>query len=166
VGTGFLVYLQEETTTVSWVILCLIPGLGYGILYPAMSFAVQAPASNSDLPFAAAMFSFFRSLGQTLGVAIGGVIFQNTLKYKIENDPTLSDYGKADDWSKDASALVQVISAVPAGQRSLREGLVHAYVDALRIVWVVMATFACVAAVGCWCCTEEISLDRECMYIL
>jgi hypothetical protein len=45
-----------------------------------MSFAVQAPAFDGDLPLAGAMFSFLRSLGQTLGVAIGGNIFQNILK--------------------------------------------------------------------------------------
>lgn len=141
--------------------MCLLPGIGYGMLYPAMSFAVQAPSSNEDLPFAAAMFSFFRSLGQTLGVAIGGVIFQNSLKYKITNDPVLSDYNKADDWSKDASALVEVIRNIPPGQRSLKMGLSNAYADALQVLWVVMATLACLATVACWCFTKEISLDRQ-----
>ena len=119
------------------------------MLYPSMSFAVQSSQSNTDLPFAAAMFSFFRSLGQTLGVAVGGVVFQNSLKWKIENDSFLSSYNKADDWSRDASALVEVIRGIPPGQTSLKEGLTGAYADALQILWVVMATFACLATLFC-----------------
>ena len=129
--------------------MCLLPGIGYGMLYPSMSFAVQSSQSNTDLPFAAAMFSFFRSLGQTLGVAVGGVVFQNSLKWKIENDSFLSSYNKADDWSRDASALVEVIRGIPPGQTILKEGLTGAYADALQILWVVMATFACLAPLFC-----------------
>jgi hypothetical protein len=99
-----------------------------------MSFAVQALAFDEDLPLAGAMFSFLRSLGQTLGVAIGGNIFQNVLKSKINTDSLLSTYGKADSWSKDASALGLFIKALPIGQQTLREALVKVYVDSLRIV--------------------------------
>ena len=53
------------------------------MLFSAQGFAAQASASNADLPFAGAMYSFFRAFGQTLGVAISGVIFQNVLKKKI-----------------------------------------------------------------------------------
>jgi hypothetical protein len=84
------------------------------------------------------MFSFFRSLGQTLGVAIGGNIFQNILKSKINKDPLLLTYGKADSWSKDASALVLFIKALPISQQTLSIALVKVYVDSLRIVWIVM----------------------------
>jgi hypothetical protein len=89
-----------------------------------MSFTVQAPAFDEDLPFAGAMFSSFRTLGQTLGVAIGGNIFQNILKSKINKDPLLSTYGKADFWSKDASALVLFVKALPIGRQTLREASV------------------------------------------
>jgi len=126
-----------------------------------MSFAVQAPQSDDDLPFAAAMFSFFRSLGQTLGVAIGGVVFQNALKWKIAHDPVLSIYGKAEEWSKDASAMVEVIRNLPAAQIHLKNGLIGVYMDSLKGLWIVMATFACLATVVCWLFTDETSLDRE-----
>lgn len=79
-GIGLLIHLKIDTSTTVYVFLSLISGFGCGIFYYAMSFAVQAPAFDGDLPLAGAMFSFLRSLGQTLGVAIGGNIFQNILK--------------------------------------------------------------------------------------
>jgi hypothetical protein len=64
-GTGLICLLGVNTSTVKWVFLNLVPGLGIGILYSAMSFAVQASAQSAgeDSGFAIAMFSFFRSLG-------------------------------------------------------------------------------------------------------
>jgi hypothetical protein len=53
------------------------------VLFSAQGFATQASASNGDLPFAGVMYSFFRAFGQTLGIAISGVIFQNVFKKKI-----------------------------------------------------------------------------------
>jgi hypothetical protein len=53
------------------------------MLFSAQGFAAQASASNADLPFAGALYSFFWAFRQTLGVAISGVIFQNTFKKKI-----------------------------------------------------------------------------------
>jgi MFS family permease len=64
-GTGLICFLGVNTSTVDWVFLNLVPGLGIGLLYSAMSFAVQASAQSAgeDSGFAIAMFSFFRSLG-------------------------------------------------------------------------------------------------------
>jgi hypothetical protein len=123
-GTGLLINLEIDTSITAYIFLSLISGFGYGILYPARSFTVQAPAFDEDLPFAGAMFSSSGTLWQTLGVAIGGNIFQNILKSKINKDPLLSAYGKADFWSKDASALVLFVKALPIGQQTLREALV------------------------------------------
>ncbi len=155
-----LILLRGDTETTMWVVLCLIPGFGYGILYPSMSFAVQAPASDEDLPFAAAMFSFFRSLGQTIGVAIGGVVFQNTLLRKTKENPMLAG-DEADVWSKNASALVEFIKSLSDGEEQLKEGLINAYVDSLRVVWIVMCGFAWVAFSLSICFTKDMSLDRD-----
>lgn len=70
-GTGLLCLLDVNTNTVEWIILNLVGGFGIGVLFSAMSFAIQASASASgeDSGFAIAMFSFFRSLG-TVGPSI------------------------------------------------------------------------------------------------
>jgi hypothetical protein len=79
-GMGLMCYLKAETATGVWVVLMMILGVGLGILYPSLGFAIQANATDEDLPWAAAMFAFFRSLGQTMGVAVGGTVFQNQMK--------------------------------------------------------------------------------------
>ncbi|TGO53991.1 hypothetical protein BCON_0114g00020 [Botryotinia convoluta] len=48
-------------------------GIGMGLLYPAMSLAIQASAPQEDAATAAGLFTFFRALGQTVGVAITAV---------------------------------------------------------------------------------------------
>lgn len=156
-GMGLLILLKESTSTVEWIFLSLVGGLGMGILYSAQSFAVQASASNKDLPFAAGMYSFFRSFGQTFGVACGGVIFQNTLKHKMLSYPLLATY--ANEWSGDASALVEYIKMMPAGQ--MKDDVITAYVDSLRMIWTVMCALAGVAMILSFIFTKDISLDRE-----
>lgn len=130
------------------------------MLFSAQGFAAQASASNADLPFAGAMYSFFRAFGQTLGVAISGVIFQNTFKNKILNTAYSSS---AEQWSRDSSSLVQVVKAWSReGEEGvMREVVVKAYVDSLRMVWIIMCVFAGLMFIASVIWIKEISLERE-----
>ncbi|GME22365.1 putative mfs multidrug transporter [Neofusicoccum parvum] len=143
-GLGLLIYLDVDTPIVSWIFLNLVSGIGTGILFPSMSMAVQAASSAEDQSSAVTMFAFLRALGQTLGVAIGGVIFQNQIKKKLMTFPLLAPNATA--LSKDASGLVEIIKAMPAGEQ--REQLKVAYVFGLRRVWIVMCALAAVALVA------------------
>lgn len=162
VGVGLLELFEKDTKTVEWVCLSLVSGLGLGILYPAMSFAIQASASNKDLPFAAALYSFFRNFGQMLGVAVGGAIFQNAVKKNMETYPELLPH--AAEFSKDASALVEIIKRMPTspeGYVIAKRDLISSYVDALRTVWIIMCIMAGVAFMLSIAFTAHYSLDRE-----
>lgn len=159
-GMGLLIYLRESTNTPSWIFLSLVGGTGLGMLFSAQGFAAQASASNADLPFAGAMYSFFRAFGQTLGVAVSGVIFQNTFKKKL----LLTAYSaNADSWSREASSFVQVVKAWSAdGEEGvMKRAVIEAYVESLRMVWIVMTTFAGAAFVASLLFTAELSLERE-----
>jgi hypothetical protein len=158
-GIGLMMLFKAETKTLEWVLLSLVSGLGLGILYPAMSFAIQASASNRDLPFAAALYSFFRNFGQMLGVAVGGAIFQNRVKTNLLTYPDL--VSKASAYSKDASALVEVIKAMPPSLAPVKHEIVTAYVDSLRSVWLVMCGLATLALILAVCFTKGMTLDRE-----
>lgn len=158
-GMGLLTLLSTTTSTVEWIFLNLVSGVGLGILYPALSFSVQASASNADLPFAAAMFSFFRAFGQMLGVAIGGAVFQNEMKKKLLAYPELAPM--ASEYSRDSSALVQIIKAMPASQALTKSHLVQAYVDSLRVVWIVMCALSGLALITSILWIKDISLERE-----
>ncbi|KAF2707619.1 MFS general substrate transporter [Pleomassaria siparia CBS 279.74] len=140
-GMGLLILLKPNSTTPQWLFLNLVGGFGTGILFPAMAITVQAAATAADQAYAAAMFSFMRSFGQTIGVAIGGVIFQNQMKKKMLTYPLLADM--ASEYSRDAAGLVQIIKALPPGD--VKEQLRSSYTDALKYIWIVMTVLAGIA---------------------
>lgn len=143
-GLGLLTLLKVDTTIPQWVFIDLVSGVGLGILFPALQFQLQAASSGKDMAFAVAMFVFFRSFGQALGVAIGGVIFQNQMVKNLQRYPAYA--ARAADLAKDAAALVEIINDTAAGQgkRDLRT----AYTDSLRTVYIVMAALAAVCLVA------------------
>ncbi|KAF7870620.1 hypothetical protein EAF04_004364 [Stromatinia cepivora] len=81
-GLGLLILLKESTSTVSWIFINLIPGIGLGTLFSAQGFVTQASASNADPPFAGAMYSFFRAFGQTISVWPSPASY--TLRYLLD----------------------------------------------------------------------------------
>lgn len=138
-GIGLICYLNDESTIPQWVLINLVAGVGLGILYPAVMLAVQAAAKPEYLTISVTMTPFFRVLGQSIGVAVGGVVFQNRIKHEFRNYPELGRSAAA--YAQDASSLVQYIKTLPKGgaERELIEGL---YAKSLTIVWAVMCGIA------------------------
>ncbi|KAL4938272.1 hypothetical protein BDV06DRAFT_58302 [Aspergillus oleicola] len=142
-GLGLLCYMDVETSIPAWIFINLVPGLGLGFLFPSIGFAIQASATNDTLAIAVAMFSFFRAMGQAVGVAIGGVVFQNRMFHNLLQYESLAS--RAAEYSADAAGLVQVIKAMPEGLEKLQ--LKTAYTDSLRIVYAVCCAVSGVALV-------------------
>ncbi|KAF4495623.1 multidrug transporter [Fusarium agapanthi] len=134
-------------------------GLGLGILYSAQAFAAQASASNSDLPFAASFYAFCRSLGQGIGVAVGGVTFQNEIRKQVEKSPEFAS--KANEWAKDASALVQILKKSPSSMQLMKDTIVDGYIKGLRTVRLALTLLACIALLVSLVCVKAKSLDRK-----
>ncbi|KAJ5641382.1 hypothetical protein N7490_005382 [Penicillium lividum] len=155
IGLGLMWLIKVETSTYGWILINLVPGLGLGILFPSLGYAVQASAEPENLAIAVAMFSFFRALGQAIGVAVGGVIFQNRMYNNLLKYPALAPMASA--YSKDASGLVQVIKGMADGATKLN--LKEAYTDSLRIVWVVCCAISGVALLFSLL-TQSYDLDR------
>jgi hypothetical protein len=108
------------------------------------------------MAYVATLTGFFRSVGQTVGVAIGESIFQNQLNKKMMAYPLLTPL--ANEYSKNANRLVKIIKAIP--DSLMKTQLVQSYADALKVVWAVACAFAGLAfIVSLW--TEELNLDRE-----
>ncbi|TLD32906.1 hypothetical protein PspLS_01351 [Pyricularia sp. CBS 133598] len=138
-GSGLLVLLMPKTSIAGWIWLNIPVGVGTGMLFPAMALSIQAackPALNGQ---AAAFFSFLRTFGQALGVAISGSIFQNAFKARLLK--TRNYHNLADEFSRDATIIVEIIRLMDDGP--LRRELVDAYNGALHMIWV-----ACIAAGG------------------
>jgi hypothetical protein len=155
IGLGLMCIIKRDTSVVGWVFLNIVPGLGLGSLFPSIGYAVQASADPRNLSIAVAMFSFFRALGQAIGVAVGGVVFQNQMHKNLLKYDSLAPMASA--YSKDAAGLVQVIKAMPDGMD--KNNLKDAYTDSLRIVWIVCCAISAVA-LAFSLLTEEYDLDR------
>lgn len=141
-GMGLLCNLTPDTSIPAWIFMNLVPGVGLGTLFSGLAYATQASAEQVDVAFAAAMYTFSRSLGQSIGVAIGGTIFQSQFRAKLTAYPTLA--GNATELAQDVSGLVQLIKAMPKDLPE-RRMIVVAYSKSLKIVWAVMAGLAFVA---------------------
>lgn len=155
IGMGILCIVKVHTSIPGWIFLNLVPGLGLGILFPSLAFAVQASATPENLSIAVAMFSFFRAFGQAIGVAIGGVVFQNRMHDNLLKYPALAPNASA--YSRDSAGLVQVIKAMPDGPD--KSDLKQAYTDSLRIVWAVCCAICGVAGLLS-ILTEKYDLNR------
>ena len=137
-GTGIMILLDITTSTIAWIFVTMIPGFGVGFLITATAVGLQATASIADVTFAAAMVIFFRYLGQNLGVATGGNIFQNQVEKAMLKFSDLAP--QAAENSRDAASLAQIIAALPPGPR--QEHLMSSYVQTLKILWTVLCAFA------------------------
>ena len=155
VGCGVMILLDVNTTTVQWLFLTLCTGIGLGFLYTSLAFVTQTASDDSNMAFAIGLFVCSRALGQCIGVAICGVIFQNQMKTHLLGIPSLAD--QAVEYSRDASSLVRTIRTLPDSER--KDELIQAYADSLKIVWAVMCALSGVAMVGSFFIQKK-SLDR------
>ncbi|KAK1636046.1 major facilitator superfamily transporter [Colletotrichum phormii] len=156
-GAGLMCLMRPGTTVPAWIWLNIPIGIGTGMLFPAMALSIQAacePALNGQ---AAAFYSFLRTFGQSVGVAVSGVIFQNAFRNRLLDIPSLADV--AEEYSRDATIVVEVIKRMPKGDPTRTE-LVEAYCDALRAIWISLIAF------GGFCMlisvtVKKYSLDQE-----
>ena len=137
-GSGLLLLLKPDTSVAAWIWLNVPVGLGTGMLFPAMGLSVQAacePVLNAQ---ASAFYSFLRTFGQSIGIAISGVIFQNVFQKKLRDIPAFASV--ADAYSRDATSIISVIKAMPASAD--KTSLVKAYNDGLHTIYISMLAFS------------------------
>jgi MFS family permease len=83
IGCGLLLLLNAETKTPVWAVILAIFGIGHGILLTSVNVGIQAVSRVEDAGRAAAMYAFMRTLGMSIGVAVGGTVFQNVMSSKL-----------------------------------------------------------------------------------
>lgn len=153
VSTGLLILLDVDTSTVAWVFILITLGLGHGAVMTPLIFSTQAMAKTEDVAYAAATYPFMRSLGYTVGVAIGGTAFQNTLSRR------LAETGLSASISRNAEAYVAVLNAMPKDSLAYHQ-LVQAYADAFKTVWKIMTAFSALGLIMSLGIAHH-SLDRK-----
>lgn len=155
-GLGVLILLKPKVSIAGWVFLNVPVSVGTGILFPSMALAIQAAGRQQDAGHAVAFYAFLRVFGQALGVAVGGVAFQNQIRNKLLSYPAFAS--RAVEYSKDATALVGIIHRMQEGTEKTQ--LIQAYSDSLQIIWIVMCALSGLALVSS-IFTKAYSLDQE-----
>jgi ABC-type microcin C transport system permease subunit YejE len=144
-GAGILYLLGPSTTVAQWVFLNLPIGVGAGMLFPAMALSIQAACEPRFNGQASAFYSFLRGLGQAVGIAVSGVIFQNVFRQRLAELPAFA--AVAQEYSRDATIVVGILKAMPDDGSPEKGQLVEAYAQALRTIWVSMVAFAALGLV-------------------
>ncbi|KAJ5109081.1 hypothetical protein N7456_005756 [Penicillium angulare] len=156
-GVGILYMLGPDTSVPKWIFLNIPAGIGCGMLYPSVQLAVQASANPDFITMVVTMTPFFRTLGQAVGVAIGGVVFQNRIKKQFNEQPGLG--ATADKYASDASSLVEFIKTLPSGGTE-RTTIVSLYSKSLGTVWLVMCGIAGLGMLTSFL-VKKYSLDQQ-----
>ena len=121
----------------------ILMGVGTGILFPALQFAAQAGQRDEDVGFATSTFVFIRSFGQTFGVALGGVIFQNqwnkNLAKDIANNSIPSTFRIRGNEAE--GAVLNLTQLAPDVLQTVK----WLYSDSLKAVWIFFIPLAAIA---------------------
>ena len=153
VGTGLLILLDTNIRTYAWVMIFVVVGLGHGLVLMSLNFSVQAMAETQNVAYAAGMYTFARTFGMCIGVAIGGVVFQNELKNHLGNLhlPTAV--------AKNAESFLATLEALPKDSTQ-HQAYILAYADSFKIVFEVLTAIAGLAGLLSLL-IHEYTMDRE-----
>ena len=152
-GAGLLVSLDEETSPAAWVFIFMVLGVGQGLLLSAHNFAVQAIAGVKDAAYATALFAFMRGVGLCLGVAIGGLIFQNQLQQ------SLAARGLPIAIANDAEAFIFELFTMPASS-PIRIQIIPAFLESFRFLFAMLAGISYAGLLLSLTITGNFSLDK------
>lgn len=140
-GCALLQKLDDDTSTGLWVVIFAVFGIGNGMMLTSVNVAIQAISKTEDCGRAAAMYAFMRTLGMSIGVAVGGTVFQNFMSSKLD------DLHLPESIAHEAEAFVAELDRMPA-QSPTRIGAIEAYIHGFRGVFWIMTAMACVGLVA------------------
>jgi hypothetical protein len=155
-GFGLLYLLDNDTSIPAFIFLNVPVSMGTGMCFVSMSLGVQAAGRPADAGHSITFYSFIRVFGQALGVAVGGVVFQNQFRNRLLGYPLLA--ADASRYSEDATAILTLIHGLEDGM--MKNQLIQAYADALKIIWVVMTALSGAVFLSSFC-IKAFSLNQK-----
>lgn len=136
-STGLMILFDSNTSASTWAPVFVVIGIGHGLLLSGMVICAQAIAHTRDVAYAAAMYTFARTFGFCIGVAIGGAVFSNQLPKK------LAEAGLPSSIATDATSYVVHLAGASIAPE-YRARVAVAYAQATRPVWgVITGISAC-----------------------
>jgi MFS family permease len=130
-GIGLFILIDVNTKTIVWAAVQVVFGLGSGMILSSVNFGIQAIVRTEDCGRAACMYAFMRTLGMTIGVAIGGTVFQNLMAQKLH------ELSLPIEIEKNAEAYIAILKTM-APTDPARIAILEAYVHGFKAVFQVM----------------------------
>lgn len=148
-GMGLMIMLDADTPKSLQEIYPALAGLGLGPLFQTPMVAMTAAMPPAQMATSVATYALVRSAAGTVGITVAGSIFNSGVHSRLKNIPGYSDTSTAN--------LKNIIHLEPP---SLAYEVVHAYGDALRLVWIVLTP---IVGVGFLCSlgVKGYSLNRR-----
>lgn len=143
--------------TVPPFIYLFMVGCAYGSMLTITLLSLIAAVDHKHQAVITSASYAFRSTGSTIGITLGSVVFQNLLR-----DGLYARFGNEnEDQIKRIRDSVDEVKRLPPEWHT---GVIEAYVDALRGVWVVVLGLAALAAISSLFLREHIlhkNLERR-----
>lgn len=152
-GTGLLILLNVGTRVYAWVLIFTVVGLGHGLVLMSLNFSIQAMSDTHNVAYAAAMYTFTRTFGMCIGVAVGGAVFQNELK------KNLGELRLPTEVANDAENFVASLMALPKASAQY-QAYILAYANSFKVLFEVLTAIAVLAALLSLLIKEN-TLDKE-----
>ncbi|KZS91047.1 MFS general substrate transporter [Sistotremastrum niveocremeum HHB9708] len=135
VGQGLMIMLSDTSSTCEKVVYPLIAAIGIGCLFQVPLIGLQAAMPLKDMATSTATFMLLRTLGGTVGVAIGQVVFSSQLNKKLHNIPGLPA-------GTTASELAQQVRKIQYFDPETAQLVRHAFAKSLSDIWIVATPIA------------------------
>lgn len=152
-STGLLILLDVDIRVYAWVFVFVFSGLGHGLILTSLNFSVQAMADTPNVAYAAAMYTFTRTFGMCIGVAVGGAVFQNELKKQ------LGELHLPTEVANDAESFIANLRAFPKTSVQYHTYIL-AYANAFKLVFEVLTAIAGLAGILSLL-IKEYTMDKE-----
>jgi hypothetical protein len=139
-GSGLLSLLNETSSRGAWIGYQIIASGGVGIIFTATMPSTLAPLQESDVAVATATYSFVRSFGLVWGVTMASIVFNGQFNTHLHplHDTAIADLLK--DGAAYAYASGDFVQALTP---DIKIEVLKVYVQALSVVWQVIAAVSC-----------------------
>ncbi|KAG6369767.1 MFS general substrate transporter [Boletus reticuloceps] len=156
-GMGLMIMLDYTSSIAEQEIFPLIAAFGIGCLFQVPLIALQAAMPMKDLATASSGFVFIRTVGGSVGIAVGETIIASVLPQKLASIPNIASLGLGTSVAELNASIGQIhlISDI-----TLRNAVLHAWTQAIDTIWI-MSTPATGFALILTLFLREYSLERK-----